>query len=231
MPAVSSVLATEPFERDLRHHKYYGKYAGRVLANGPPEDAEHRGELLVEIPGILEETPDGSGERALQVMAKPCFAPGSFFVPDADAEVWVEFVAGDIDHPVWTGVWYPVDATPPTTSDQAPTEFQKVVRTSSGHVIQLDDTADDEKIVIYHKSQSVLIVDKDGNIVIEHKGGAKIELKNDTSVEVSGDTVKVSGKITLDGTVHITGDTNVDGALTVGTGPKTTIDKNEIKGG
>jgi hypothetical protein len=221
----------ETEERTDQTEKRYGKYPGRVLENTKPEDADHRGELLVEVPGILEEAPDGSGERALQVVAKPCFVPGSFIIPDAQAQVWVEFVAGEIDFPVWTGVWFPTDAPPRTHDDQAPTEFQKIVRTASGHVIQVDDTENEEKIVIHHKSLSVVTIDKDGNIVIEHKGGAKVELKDDTTVEVTGDTVTVTGEITLDGTVHITGDTSIDGVLTVGTGPKTTIDKNEIKGG
>lgn len=219
------MFESEINQRSAPPDSLYGKYAGRVLENGPPEDADHRGELLLEIPGILEETPDGSSERALQVVAKPCFLPGFFFVPDVGAQVWVEFAAGEIDQPVWTGVWYPVDATPATSDDQAPTEFQKLMRTSSGHVIQLDDTEDDEHLVIYHKSQSMITVDKDGNVVIEHNGGAKVELKDDTV------TVTAGGGITLDGTVHITGDTSIDGVLAVGQGPTTTIDKNEIKGG
>lgn len=209
---------------DGQRHKYFGKYAGRVLERGAPDDANHRGELLVEVPGILEEAPNGSGEQALQVIAKPCFQPGSFFIPAVEAQVWVEFVAGEIDHPIWTGVWYPVDAAPQTNDDQAPTEFQTVVRTPGGHVVQLDDTEGEEKLVIHHKSKSVLTIDKDGNITIEHKDGAKAELKGEKKVEVFGE-------ITLDGKVHITGDTTVDGRLTVGTGPKTTIDGNEIKGG
>lgn len=200
-------------------HKYFGKYAGRVLQNGPPEGAKHRGELLVEVPGILEEKPDGSGERALQVLAKPCFLPGSFFIPALEAQVWVEFVAGEIDHPIWTGVWYPVDAAPPTSDDLAPTEFQTVLRTPGGHVIQLDDTEGEEKLVIHHRSKSVLTIDKDGNITILHKDGAKAELKGEKKVELFGE------EITLDGKVQVTG------TLTVGTGPKTTIDGNEIKGG
>lgn len=221
-------------ETDAYHEtadKYYGKYPGRVLENTPPEEDDHRGELLVEIPAILEETPDGAGERALQVVAKPCFLPGFFFIPDPEAQVWVEFVAGDIDYPVWTGVWYPTDASPRTADDQAPTEFQKIQRTSSGHVIQLDDSEDDEKLVIYHKSQSVITIDKDGNILIEHSGGAMMALKDDKAVEVTADTVTITGDITLDGTVQITGDSAIEGKLEVGSGPKTTIENNEIKGG
>lgn len=218
--------------------KVYGMYMGRVLENGPPEEGDHRGELLVEIAGLLEETPDGSAEQAMQVIAKPSFAPGQFIVPDAEARVWVEFIAGEIDHPVWTGVWYPEDATPQTEDDQAPTEFQKIIRTTSGHVLELDDTDGEEKIVIHHKTESVITIDKDGNVIIEHIGGAKIELKDDTTVEITGETlnftgdnITLTGDITLDGDVHVTGATDIAGDLVVGESPKTTISGNEITGG
>lgn len=215
----------DPNQRDARPQSLHGKYAGIVLENGPPEDADHRGELLVEVPGILEETTNGDGEQALQAVAKPCFLPGFFFVPDVGAHVWVEFAAGQIEHPIWTGVWYPVEATPPTSDDEPPTEFQKIIRTSTGHVIQLDDTDGEEKLVVLHKSQSVIAVDKDGHIVVEHKGGAKVEMMDDAVTVTSSD-------ITLDGTVTITGDATVEGDLIVGSsGPKTTISGNEITGG
>ena len=90
--------------------KYYGKYPGLVLDNKPPAGQAHVGELLVEVSGILEEASGGSGEQAMQVWAKPCFVPGFFFIPEVGAQVWVEFAAGDINQPLWTGVWYPTGA-------------------------------------------------------------------------------------------------------------------------
>lgn len=234
---MTSVAEIGSGAREGARDRFFGKYPGRVLKNDPPEDAEHRGELLVEIPGIFEEAPDGSGAQALQAVAKPCFLPGFFFIPDVDAQVWVEFVAGDINFPVWTGVWYPTDASPKTATDASPTQFQKVVRTSSGHVIQLDDTEGEEQVIVHHKSQSVIAIDQDGNLRIEHKGGAVIELKDDTVVEITADTVTVTGEVTLDGDVHITGTTDIEGDLlvngdlTVGQGPSTTISGNEITGG
>jgi len=97
-------------------------------------------------------------------------------------QVWVEFIAGDINQPLWTGVWYPTKAVPQTAEGQGPTQFQKIIRTASGHVMELDDSEGKEKIVISHKSGSTVEIDKDGKITITDTG-------NDTSI--------VSRKISL----------------------------------
>jgi hypothetical protein len=139
MPAMSE-------HEDQRARRYFGKYAG-IVADNVATSGAHRGELVVRVPGILEETPDGSGSRPLEVTAAPSFLPGFFFIPEVGDPVWVEFVAGDIDFPIWTGVWYPKGAAPAGVSGPAD-EHRKVIRTASGHVIEIDDTPNDEKIVI-----------------------------------------------------------------------------------
>ena len=154
--------------------QYYGKYAGLRLdptsegAVPEPEGAVLRGEILVEIPGLLEEIPnkEDGGQRPLQAWAKPCFPPGFFMIPKIGAQLWIEFVAGDINFPIWSGAWYPDQAAPHTVDKQSPTEHQKVIRTTGDHLIQLDDTKDEEKIVIAHKGGAKLEIDKDGSILI-----------------------------------------------------------------
>lgn len=222
---------TDIRERRGEATKYYGKYPGLVLENTPPEEASHRGELVVEIPGILEENPDGEGQRPMQVTARPCFHPGFFFLPQPNAQVWVEFVAGDINCPIWTGVWYPTDAPPQTVADEGPTEFQKIIRSASGHVVQLDDTENEEKIVIKHKLGTSLTIDHEGHMTIEHVDGMTIEITADNTINVTCDTMTITADVTIDGALQVTGDAGVDGVLTVGTGPSTTIDGNEITGG
>lgn len=184
MSTVRTMFETGTDVRDPRRavEKYYGKYPGLVFQNTSPDGEAHRGDLVVDVPGILEETPDGSGQRPIRVVARPCFLPGFFFIPEVGAQVWVEFVAGDINHPIWTGVWYPEDAAPQTTEGEGPTEFQKVIRTASGHVIQVEDTNGHEAIVIRHKTGSTVEMDRDGRITITDTG-------NDTSI--------VSNKISL----------------------------------
>lgn len=167
--------------------KYYGKYPGLVCDNTPPgNDPEnkgkiHRGEIQVQVPGILEETEGGTGEQPIVVWAKPCFHPGYFVMPEVGAQVWVEFVAGDINVPVWTGVWYPLEQAPQTVTDEAPTDRQKIMRTASGHVIQLDDTDGKEKIVIRHKHKDgpQIQIDENGSVLISNEKGAFLFLNAD----------------------------------------------------
>lgn len=162
---------------DATLEKYYGKYPGVVIDDTGnstyplTEDERKRGELWVRVPGILEEppddnSPDGADPQGLEVIAKPCFPPGFFYVPEPGAHVWVEFAAGDINTPIWSGVWYPSNAIPPTVADSTPTRAQKVIRTGSGHVVQIDDTGDEEKIVIKHTSGAQIQIDKNGSILL-----------------------------------------------------------------
>ena len=55
---------------------------------------------------------------------------GLFTVPPQGAGVWIEFEAGDVCRPIWTGCWcgdgqLPTQATPPL----------KALKTASGHTL------------------------------------------------------------------------------------------------
>jgi hypothetical protein len=164
---------------------YFGKYPGLVMNNAPEADDPHRGRLLVQVPGILEETPDGESQQPVQLLAKPCFPAGFFFIPEVGAQVWVEFAAGDVNEPLWSGAWYPEDLTPKTVADEPPTAAQKIIRTASGHVVQLDDTEGEEKVMINHKSGSYVSIDKDGTVVIgNHLGSTVILNAKDENVVI-----------------------------------------------
>jgi uncharacterized protein involved in type VI secretion and phage assembly len=151
--------------------RYHGKYAGVVTDNGPPSSGSHRGQVSADVPGILEETSDGSSNQPLKVLAAPAFPPGFFFVPEVGDTIWVEFVNGDINYPIWTGVWYAADAAPKTADDQAPTQDQKVIRTKAGFVLEFDDTSGGEKLVVKDKTNSTTItLDSNGVAIVADKG-------------------------------------------------------------
>lgn len=162
------MLGLNPTE--TRAQQYFGKYSGVVLSHDEdlPDENALRGEIRVMVPGILEEDGTG-GSRPMQVVAKPSFLPGFFYIPEAGDTIWVEFVAGDIDYPIWTGMWYPDDKSPGTTTADRPTRFQKVIRTASGHVVQLDDTDGAETVTILHKGGAQLTVDKDGSVLVSNQ--------------------------------------------------------------
>ena len=194
--------------------RYYGKYAGLVTDDGPPSDGSaHRGQVKVQVPGILEETPDRQDQQPIEVLAYPAFLPGFFFVPKNEDPVWVEFVAGDINYPIWTGVWYPDDAAPkatdpgqPTQAGEAPTLDQKIIRTASGQVIQLDDTSGSEQLVIKDEtngntitldSKGIKVEDANNNTVTLDSNGIKVEDSNSNTVTMDADGIK--GEATASG--------------------------------
>jgi hypothetical protein len=165
--------------------RYYGKYAGVVTDNSAPPGEEHRGEIEVQVAGILEETPDGGASQPIKVLAAPSFLPGFFYIPENESPVWVEFVAGDINFPIWTGVWYPEGDAPEDSDDEAPDEDAKVIRTPSGQVIHLSDVAGSEKTVIKDETN--------GNTVTLDSDGVTIECLADTSGATNTVTLDSSG--------------------------------------
>jgi hypothetical protein len=87
--------------------QFFGKYRGKVADNVDPL---HLGRLQVSVPSVL-------GEGV--VWALPC-APyggsqvGLFAVPPVEANVWVEFEAGDPDSPIWSGCFWGEGEVPET---------------------------------------------------------------------------------------------------------------------
>ena len=78
-----------------------------------------------------------------------------------------------------------------------------VHRTKSGHIIELDDTENHERILFYHKDGSFVEFHPDGDIVTQHKNGFRTVTGND-KVYITGNleiTVKGDMKVTVDGNV------------------------------
>lgn len=105
----------------------------------------------------------------------------------------------------------------------------KVISTESGHVIELDDTPDAERVHVYHKSGTFVEMYPDGSVVTKVKnnkyeivigddnihvnGNYNITVDGDSSVYVKGDaTVKVDGNVkeTVGGDVNRTIQGNVE---------------------
>jgi hypothetical protein len=139
-------------------NRYYGKYRAVVTDN---QDPDKRGRLKVNVPALLGETEIG--------WAMPCFPYGGgadrgcYMVPEAGDGVWVEFEAGQISFPIWSGTWWAKDEAPQDASGAKPVPDIKIIKSVSGHIIQFDDTSGSEMITIKEgKNNNVIVMDKNG---------------------------------------------------------------------
>lgn len=158
--------------------RFYGKYRGIVK---DVNDPERLGRIRVQVQEPLLGAVDA-------YWATPC-APftgtgeGQFTVPPKGAGVWVEFEAGDPSRPIWTGGWWGRGDPPKdeTGKDASPT--LKVLRTTQGLLLALND--DD-------KSPSIALSDKSGANLL------KIEVtKGQITVQATTKVVVEAPKIEL----------------------------------
>lgn len=150
--------------------RYYGKYRGVVVAN---RDPEMRGRLQLRVPSVLGEQSTG--------WALPCLPyggvnnQGMFTIPDVDAQVWVEFEEGNVDHPIWVGVfWRQSDDIPEEGKLAEPTT--RLIRTRAGHVLQFDDASGDERFRLAHPAGTELKIQPKGTVTLDVADGSRMVL-------------------------------------------------------
>lgn len=102
---------------------------------------------------------------------------GLFMMPEQGDEVLVAFEHGQIDHPYVIGfLWNGVDKSP----EEGTGASVRRLRTVSGHVLEFDDRAGQEQILIKTKGEhEIKMIDgASPSITIKSKGGQKITLKD-----------------------------------------------------
>lgn len=115
--------------------RFNGKYRGLVLNNLDPLG---RGRLQALVPEVLGETPS--------TWALPCApyaGPGSglFTIPPVGAGVWIEFEAGDVSRPIWSGTWWAAGEVPMDEKGTPAQPTTKILRSDFGLIVALDDLA------------------------------------------------------------------------------------------
>jgi uncharacterized protein involved in type VI secretion and phage assembly len=169
--------------------RHFGKYRGIVTDN---QDPRALGRLKAKVPELL-----GGEETG---WALPC-APyagdsaGLFAIPEVGAGVWIEFEAGDLARPIWTGTWWPSGKVP----DSAKPE-QKVFKTKAGHTVTLDDEAETitikdkgEATIVFEKG-AITITDKDGATITISKGAVTLADKDGAKLSLESGEIKLTGK-------------------------------------
>lgn len=161
---------------------YYGKYRGTVVDNLDPLK---RGRLRVTAPAVL---------GTVQVWAMPCVpyaGPnlGFYAMPEVGTGVWVEFEAGDVSYPIWTGCFWAENDVDQADADPKikflkTKKFKLRIDDGNGEIIIENDSGSQIKLTaqeILHKSSTVKQ---------EASGGRKTELSaasykvNDGAMEV-----------------------------------------------
>lgn len=120
----------------------------------------------------------------------------------------------------------------PSSAYSAVYPYNRVYQSESGHIVELDDTPNRERIHVFHRSGTYMevnqegrrvnkIVDNDIEVVLKDKtvyiqGNAKVEVKGNVNIKVDGNyNLDVTGDLKINGkTVNLNNGSN--GAARVG---------------
>ena len=103
----------------------------------------------------------------------------------------------------------------------------RVIQTRAGHVIELDDTPNNERVHIFHKSGSYVEINKDGRVVIKAVDDSYDIVGNNKLIYIEGNTsVQVNGnlKAIAKGEVNVSS----EGPISINSSDKVSI--NAVKG-
>jgi uncharacterized protein involved in type VI secretion and phage assembly len=167
------------------------------------DDPEGLGRVRVKLPHLDNEMSDWA----------PLVSPmggkdrGMAFRPEREDTVLVAFEMGDPGRPYVLGAFWSKPSPPPDLGDPAAKNNWRVIRSRSGHVIRLDDTAGSERIeIIDAKERLKIVVDTAaGEIAVTADGGTIRVEASTVKVSATADAeISASGKLTLKGqTVEI----------------------------
>lgn len=117
----------------------------------------------------------------------------------------------------------------PVSSYRATYPNNRALRTSSGHVIEVDDTPGGERIHVFHKSGTYIEISPDGTKVDKTNGKSYKITNGDDVVYVNGSaSIKVAGSVSIDSDsidINASGSININcgGSFSVNSGGKITL--------
>jgi uncharacterized protein involved in type VI secretion and phage assembly len=146
-------------------NKYWGKYRGFVKDRN---DTDKLGRLKLQVPSVLGDAITGWAWPALPYAGANL---GFFFLPQVGDLVWVEFVEGELEHPLWSGGGWGKPGGTTEIPEEAKANYPdtQVIRTKAGHLIVLEDKDGSESVTITDKSGSSITLKQDGTISIKAK--------------------------------------------------------------
>ena len=111
---------------------YFGKYRGIVTDNKDPDELCR---IMARVPAVMGDTEIGWALPALPFLGD---GHGLVMLPEVGSNVWIEFEAGHLDYPIWSGAFLTQGSAAPDPHDPS----LRVIVSKNGHKIVLDDQAD-----------------------------------------------------------------------------------------
>lgn len=185
-------MATQEYENMLvgiaetMRSRFYGKYRATVTNVEDPEDM---GRIQAKVPEILQEV-----DSPWALPASP-FAGGSHglvLIPEVGDGVWIEFEAGDLSRPIWSGGWWDKGELPSPGDKQV-----RVLVTTTGQQLVLNDDKKEIQI-IQSNGAEVKMTDNDITLSI---GQSEIKLtSDDITLKIGSTEIKLTiSDLTLKG--------------------------------
>jgi len=143
-------------------NRYFGKYRGLVEEI---EDPENLGRIRARVPEVL-------GEQQVSAWALPSVPyagpdQGFFMIPPTGAGVWIEFEAGDVSRPIWSGCWWGSNNLPEDVESTRATPPVKIIRSGNGLQVTLDDDGDTIHVSDSSGSNMLKIEVQEGKIYLK----------------------------------------------------------------
>jgi uncharacterized protein involved in type VI secretion and phage assembly len=165
--------------------KYFGKYRGTVLN---VVDPEQRGRIQVMVPDV-------SG-FALSSWAMPAFPIGGiqmgmFSLPLPGSGVWIEFEQGDLDYPIWTGIFFGSAAEVPLMAHLVPPAVPGIVlQTVLQNGLLISDVPGPTGGIMLKTTAGAMILINEIGITISNGQGAMIQMTG-PSVVINGGALTI----------------------------------------
>lgn len=210
-------LLTEPTGQPQVAGAVYGAVVAVVSST---EDPDELGRVKLQYPW-LKDNSESDWARVAGFMAGP--DRGALFRPEVGDEVLVLFEHGDMRFPYVIGALWNGQDTPPAEKAADADNDIRLIKSRSGHLVILDDTADGEKIEIIGSGgkdritvdcaentitittgKDIVLSAPDGKLALEAK---ELEVSASSSAKITCDAnieIKASGTLTLQGqTINI----------------------------
>jgi hypothetical protein len=172
---------------------YYGKYRGIVT---DVDDPDNRCRIRATVPAVLGEHPCA---WAMPAMPFAGDGHGMVMLPAVGSGVWIEFEAGRLDNPIWSGAWWASGQRPDPQGPKV-----RVIVSENGHQVILDDDSDEVKVVHGSGPEIKLTATE----IVLSCGACEITISN-TDISLNNGLIKVG----------LAGVSLVNGAMSFGVPP------------